>query len=285
LVIDMKAGLDRNVLEFLPLSNSGIILFTPRLKAATHTAAEMAKAVLFRMLGIMLTSPLLQDRFFQADKAAPSQVFQRLSDFLESGSDSEAKNLDDFISEATEQFPQDNFLRVFRYYVENYKVYYVLNQFNSVSESVENTIKPFVEEIFRTASAKVAFHNLGWVVEDEQIRRSSEAGVPYLVRRHYQKKQAAPQAADFDTHLRELFGVAQKKALPEKKTGLAHELSGQIDLLRKIYIFNAGRDPETNLDFIAARVRDISDNSIHQFGMKKIFSVQEFLERFHSRLT
>ena len=283
-VIDLKAGLDRNVLEFLPLSNSGIILFTPRLKAATHTAAEMAKAVLFRMLGIMLTSPLLQDRFFQADQAGPSRVFQRLSDFLESGSDSEAKNLDDFINEATEQFPQDNFLRVFRYYVENYKVYYVLNQFNSVSESVENTIKPFVEEIFRTASAKVAFHNLGWVVEDEQIRHSTESGVPYLVGRHYQKKQAAPQAADFDTHLRELFGMAQKKAPPEKKTNLAHELSGQIDLLRKIYIFNAGKDPETNLDFIAARVRDISDNSIHQFGMKKIFSVQEFLERFQARL-
>ncbi len=100
-------------------------------------------------------------------------------------------NLDDLIGEATAQFPQDNFLRVFRYYVENYKVYYVLNQFNSVAESVENTIKPFVEEIFRTASSRVTFHNLGWVVEDEQIRRSGETGVPYMVRRHYQKKQAA----------------------------------------------------------------------------------------------
>ena len=84
--------------------------------------------------------------------------------------------------------------------------------------------------------------------------------------------------------LRELFGLAQKKAPAEKKKDLAHELSSQIDLLRKIYVFNAGGDPETNLDFIAARVRDISDNSAHQFGMKKIFSVQEFLERFESQL-
>lgn len=283
-VIDLKAGLDHNVLDFLPLSNTGIILFTPRLKAATYSAAEMAKAVLFRMLNIMLTSPLLQDRFAQAVNAPQATVFRRLRDFLESGSDSEAKNLDDFISEAALQFPQDNFLRVFRYYVENFKIYYVLNQFNSVAESVENTIKPFVEDIFRTASAKVIFHNLGWVVEDEQIRRSTESGVPYLVRRHYQKRQAGMPATDFDARLRELFGLAQKKAPAEKKNDLARELSSQIDLLRKIYVFNAGKDPETNLDFIAARVRDISDNSAHQFGMKKIYSQQEFLERFQSRL-
>ncbi|MCU0237501.1 MAG: AAA family ATPase, partial [Acidobacteria bacterium] len=137
LVIDLKAGLDRNVLEFLPLSNSGIILFTPRLKAATYAAAEMAKAILFRMLDIMLSSPLLQGRFAQEPDGPQAPVFQRLRDFLERGGSETGGNLDDLIGEATAQYPQDNFLRVFRYYVENYKVYYVLNQFNSVAESVE----------------------------------------------------------------------------------------------------------------------------------------------------
>jgi MinD-like ATPase involved in chromosome partitioning or flagellar assembly len=285
LVIDMKAGLDRNVLEFLPLSNSGIILFTPRLKAATSTAAEMAKAILFRMLDIMLASPLLQDRAAQGPEYPQAPVFRRLREFLESGGDDAGGNLDDMIGEATAQFPQDGFLRVFRYYVENYKVYYVLNQFNSVAESVENTIKPFVGEIFRTASSRVTFHNLGWVVEDEQIRRSGETGVPYLVRRHYQKQQAVAPLPELDARLRELFALGHnKKAQPEKKKDLASELSGQLDLLRKIYVFNAGKDPETNFDFISARVRDLSDNSAHQFGMKRIFSVQEFIERFRSRL-
>jgi MinD-like ATPase involved in chromosome partitioning or flagellar assembly len=283
-IIDLKAGLDQNVLEFLPLSNSGIILFTPRLKAATHTAAEMAKAVLFRMLNIMLTSPLMRDKFVPAAGTPQVPVLQRLRDFLESGSASETKNLDDFINEAGSEFPQDNFLRVFRYYVENFKVYYVLNQFNSVAESVENIIKPFVEDIFRSASAKVTFHNLGWVVDDEQIRRSTEDGVPYLVRRYYEKKRTAPVAADFDAQLRSLFGMERRKAPVEKKKDLAHELSGQIDLLRKIYVFNAGKDPETNLDFIAARARDLSENSVHQFGMKRIYTQSEFLERFQAKL-
>ncbi len=285
LVIDMKAGLDRNVLDFLPLSNSGIILFTPRLKAATHTAAEMAKANLFRMLGIMLHSPLLQDRLANAPDDPQFFSFRGLRDFLESGGDSAGRNLDDLIGEAAERFPQENFLRVFRYYVENYKVYYVLNQFNSVAESVENTIKPFVEEIFRSASARVTFHNLGWVVDDEQIRRSSESGIPYLVRRFYQKQKVAAPAPDVEHQLREMFGLGQRKPPAPKKKDLAHELSGQLDLLRKIYVFNAGKDPETNLDFIASRARDLSNNSVHQFGMKRIYSQQEFLERFQARIT
>jgi len=109
--------------------------------------------------------------------------------------------------------------------------------------------------------------------------------VPYLVRRYYQKRQAAPPAPDADARLREMFGLGPAKPPPGKKKDLARELSGQLDLLRKIYVFNAGKDPETNLDFIAARARDLSANSVHQFGMKRIFSVQEFLERFQSRLT
>ena len=51
-----------------------------------------------------------------------------------------------------------------------------------------------------------------------------------------------------------------------------------------IYVCNAGNDPETNLDFIAARIRDFSDNSNHQFGMKHIYSAEEFLERFQARI-
>ena len=111
-----------------------------------------------------------------------------------------------------------------------------------------------------------------------------DSGVPYLVHRHYQKKKAAAPVADADFQLRELFGLGHKKPQPEHKKDLARELSGQLDLLRKIYVFNAGKDPETNLDFISARVRDLSDSSAHQFGMKKIFSTQEFLDRFQSRL-
>jgi MinD-like ATPase involved in chromosome partitioning or flagellar assembly len=282
-IIDLKAGLDTNVLDFLPISNSGIILFTPGMRAATLSAAEMAKAVLFRMLNIMLAAPLVQDRFFPANgQSAP--LFRQLRDFLQNGQVHDGKNLDDFINEAEGQFPQDNFLRVFRYYVENYKVYYVLNKFNSVAESVENAIKPFVENIFRTVSSRVNFFNLGWMVENDEIKQGGETGIPYVLRRYYQKRRGPAQAQDSDADLRARCGLTAKKQLPEKKLDLTDKLRDQVDLLRQIYICNAGNDPETNLDFIATRIREFSDNSNHQFGMKHIYSEQQFLERFHARI-
>jgi MinD-like ATPase involved in chromosome partitioning or flagellar assembly len=282
-IIDLKAGLDTRVLDFLPISNSGVILFTPGVRAATLAAAETAKAVLFRMLNIMLSAPLVQDRFFKAGGQTPP-LFQRLSDFLRDGRDPEGKNLDYFIDEAEARFPQENFIRVFRYYVENYRVYYVLNKFNSVAESVETTIKPFVENVFRTVSSRLNFHNLGWVVENEEIKRSSENGIPYVVRRHYQKNRVPAKTPDSDDYLRAMCGLAAKKRPAEKKRALTDEIRDQIDLLRLIYISNAGDDPETNLDFIAARIGEFSANSNHQFGMKHIFSEQEFLERFQARI-
>ena len=161
--------------------------------------------------------------FSRPEATSRLPIFQRLHDFLQNGLDNEAKNLDDLINEAAAQFPQDNFIRVFRFYVENYKIYYVLNKFNSVAESVEDTIKPLVEKIFRTVSSRVSFHNLGWMVENEEIKKSSETGVPYLVRRHYQKKQAPAQALDLDASLRAMFGLEKKQApgQAEKKQALA----------------------------------------------------------------
>jgi MinD-like ATPase involved in chromosome partitioning or flagellar assembly len=284
-IIDSKAGLDANVLDFLPIANSGIILFTPGLRAATLAAAEIAKAILFRMLRIMLNAPRVRERMSLPGDDQPSSFYRRLFDFLQAGGDGQGKNLDDFISEAALRFPQDNFVRVFRYYVENFKVYYVLNKFNSVAESLENTVKPLVENIFRSVSGKVGFYNLGWVVENEEIKKSSESGIPYMVRRHYQKRQAPPaKPLDNDATLRSLCGLAVKKQPPEKKPVLADQLRDQIDLLRTIYLCNAGGDPETNLDFIAARIREFSANSNHEFGMKHIFSEGEFLERFQARI-
>lgn len=283
-IIDLKAGLDTHVLDFLPIANSGIILFTPGLRAATMAAAEIAKAIIFRMLGIMLKAPRVRDLLSGPDGGQPSPLFRRLRDFLQGGQDQDGKNLDDFISDAAAQFPQENFIRVFRYYVENFKIYFVLNKFNSMAESVENTILPLVENISRTVSGKVSFHNLGWVVENDEIKKSSETGIPYMVRRYYRNKQSPAKPLDSDDTLRALCGLAIKKQLPEKKPVLAEQLRDQIELLRSIYVCNAGNDPETNLDFIAARIAEFSANSNHEFGMRHIFSEREFLERFQARI-
>ena len=44
-ILDMKAGLDSNVVDFLPWSNSGILVFTPHLPSATLAASDIVKAI------------------------------------------------------------------------------------------------------------------------------------------------------------------------------------------------------------------------------------------------
>src|ERR1051326_8466235 len=44
-ILDMRAGLDANVIDFLPFSNSGILIFTPHLPSATLAASDIVKAI------------------------------------------------------------------------------------------------------------------------------------------------------------------------------------------------------------------------------------------------
>ncbi len=60
IVLDLKAGLDANVIEFLPYSNSGMLVFTPHLPAATLAAADIVKAVLFRKLRLLFAAALTE---------------------------------------------------------------------------------------------------------------------------------------------------------------------------------------------------------------------------------
>ena len=51
----MRAGLDANVIDFLPFSNSGILIFTPHLPSATLAASDIVKAILFRKLRLIFS--------------------------------------------------------------------------------------------------------------------------------------------------------------------------------------------------------------------------------------
>src|SRR6266576_3901580 len=54
-ILDMRAGLDANVIDFLPFSNSGILIFTPHLPSATLSASDIVKAILFRKLRLIFS--------------------------------------------------------------------------------------------------------------------------------------------------------------------------------------------------------------------------------------
>jgi len=278
-IIDMKAGLDFNVIDFLPYTNSGIILFTPKVRAAVTAAAEIARAVLLRILRLVFQSSRANRRFFLPNSIDPT-LFQLFVDVLEDTYDSEIRNFDQFLAVVRENMPLESFVETVRRVISEYNVYYVLNQFNSVDESADNVIRPFVDSLFHTVSAQMKINNLGFVVTSDEIRKSTEKGVPYLLMQHYERRRKEQLEKASEDRLRQMMGLQSRRPLSERRVGSAGEASNQIDLLQRMYLHGAARDPETNFDFIAERVKTIADYTIQEFGMKRILSETEFVEQF-----
>ena len=279
-ILDLKAGLDSSVLDFLPYTNSGIILFTPKVRAATITAAEMAKAVLLRMLRLLFRTRGKVARAFPVFREVDPALFSLFIDVLEDAYDDEVKNVDDFLSQIAEHLPDPAFLGMLQRIVARYGIYFVLNQFNSVEESADQVIKPFMETLHQTVSTRLQASNLGWVATSEEIQRATEIGIPFLVLRHYDRKARVQQEASLDNRLRDICGL-QKRGGGEIGRKETHDaISNHIDLLHKMYLQGGSRDPEMNFAAIADRTRAIADYTIHEFGMKRLHSEAEFAEHF-----
>lgn len=279
-VLDIKAGLDSSVMDFLPVTNTGILIFTPRVKAATKTAAEMVRAALLRTCRIVLNRDASFNPQTSGIRAETLAEINRQFDQLEEGGEGENASFDFFFKELGKRFKNNALLRMMKRLVENYKVYFVLNRFNSLHESAQNIVKPLIEEVTHSMSKKISVNNLGWVVEDEEIRKSGEYGIPYLVMQHYRKKKKAEEEERWDAYLRKMVGVKVKEIEEETKAGSHDELTRQLDILGKMYIHGAGKDPETNFDFIGERIKDITRSSIHDCGMRRIIPPEKILEAY-----
>ncbi len=281
-ILDLKAGLDSSVLDFLPYTNSGIILFTPKVRAATVTAAEMAKAVLLRMLRLLFRSRGKVARSFPVFRQVDPALFALFIDVLEDAYDSEVANVDDFLTQIAEHLPDTQFLALLQRIVDRYGIYFVLNQFNSVEESADQVIRPFLETIHQTVSRRLHANNLGWVAASDEIQRATETGVPFLVLRHYERKTRQQKEVSLDNQLRDLCGLQKRSSGEGGPRQTENVISSHIDLLHKMYLQGGARDPEVNFAAIADRARAIADFTLQEFGMKRLHSEEEFAGHFLS---
>ncbi len=284
-IIDMKAGIDYNVIDFLPFSNTGIILFTPKNKAATITASEMIKAILFRMVRLIFKNTKVLNKHIGNIEDNDVVLFNELIDIVEDGYDEQLKSLDEYLSLLEDEFPDIRIVNLLRHAIEQFRVYFVLNMFDSVEESAETVVKPFVENIYNTVSSKISIHNLGWVVRSEKVFKSTEKAIPFMIEEYYRKVNADRKKEIEDKRFRDLLGlkVREKKKIV-KSDDIKDEVSHQVDLLKKMYTSGAGRNPETNYQFIADKTINIASSSIHKFGMNKVLTEEEFLNRFFKEL-
>lgn len=279
-IVDNKAGLDRNVLDFLPFMNSGILLFTPRLRAATSTAAEMVRAALMRTCRHILSAPE-DDLSVLAGRELEHP--EKMLEDLEGLSPGSGEGVFDvWLRRLKNRLGDCMLYRILERMVSGYRVFFVLNQFDSVEESAGQVVKPFMERIYESVSRRISAINMGWVVESKEIRRSGEVGLPYLLMQNYKRRRKDPEAERWEGFLRDLAGYQQRPPKRGRAVPLDDELNRQVDLLNRMYVHNAGRNPETNFDFIAERLIGFTVNTTHQCGMRRFLTPLETLRELQT---
>jgi len=285
-VLDMKAGLDANVIDFLPYSNSGILIFTPELPAATLAASDIVKAILFRKLRIVFApgSPV-----YSRLSLSPRdpRMINELLDAVEDVYDESIANIDVFLADLAASLGDHPLVSALQASVEDFCVYYVLNMFNGVRESYETAIAPFVSNLVENVSARPQITNLGWIIRHERIHDANRHRRPVLLAPDPDPpRPAAPTAAERELQeLEKAFlhlegPAARRDAGPPvfRPADPARAFERQLEALRAMYADQKESGVRENFSYITHRALHLMESlrSI-DFGETRIFGREEIL--------
>ncbi|MEO8503808.1 MAG: P-loop NTPase [Acidobacteriota bacterium] len=295
-VLDLRAGLDLNVIEFLPFTNSGVLVFTPHHPAATTSVADIVKAILFRSLRILFAP---DSAFYQRDGMARYETMVReLLDRVEDVYDPELPNLDTFVDQLQEAFGRHPILDVIVEMLESFRVHYVLNMFNGVDQGFQSAIKPMVETLASTVSSRLNLTQLGWIVQDEQVHESTRSGYPILLDRPVRTTpvKAPPTANKIKAELEALESsflglkrstrVRKAPAAPPPPAPQASDvMNGQLDSLRAMFNDRRKDTPKDNFLYIVYRALNLmsSHMATTEFGETSIATPEQLQRWFLKR--
>src|SRR5215212_9360160 len=258
-VLDMRAGLDANVIDFLPFSNSGILIFTPHLPSATLAASDIVKAILFRKLRLIFSK---DSPFFSTvdGKLDFWRLTNELIDRVEDVYDSSVPNLDAFADDLLASLGDHPITRTVQQTLDEFRVHYVLNLFNGVDDSFETAVKPFIENLTHNVSARCGVTNLGWITRSEAVHRANCNKIPALLLPEEKKKSKHDRAQMEIDDLRVAIGLEQKRPQsrpnhpPQNRPVFfesadpADHLSNQLRVLRTMFEQKKDDDFHANFD-------------------------------------
>jgi MinD-like ATPase involved in chromosome partitioning or flagellar assembly len=292
-VLDLKAGLDVNVIEFLPYSNSGMLVFTPHLPAATLAAADIVKAILFRKLRYLFAA----GSSVYADLKGLTPAFVNdLLDRVEDVYDSAMHNLDAFVADLHHALGDHPVFKLVASAIDTFVVYYVLNRFDGVRASYETAVKPFVQSLAETVSAHMTVMNLGWVVESERINASNIQRVPAMLQPPTAPtaRKAAPPADRVQAELSQLAAqhLPSRPRADRARTPLAavmpaspsRYLDVQLETLKRMYGDMKDASYRDNFTYITARsLHVMAGRRTSDFGDTRLFKASEMQDAIQSR--
>ncbi len=288
-ILDMKAGLDSNVVDFLPWSNSGILVFTPHLPSATLAASDIVKAILFRKLRIVFSpsSP------FYAQVKDPRTTMLLVNDLLDEVEDvyePALPNLDAFLVDLAGSLGPHPVLEQVARTVEHFRVHYVLNAFNGIDEAFDTAVKPFVENLVSTVSERMTLTNLGWVVKSDEIHQGNCRRRPVLLAPRDGHSAPHPTRGEkaLDALIRETTGLTVELRKPKPVLPVPHRpdpesaLARELDALNRMYHRKGDRDdPRDNFEYLSARTVHLLDRCRpSEFGTPRLCGPAEILRSF-----
>jgi MinD-like ATPase involved in chromosome partitioning or flagellar assembly len=261
-VLDLRAGVDATVLEFLPYTNSGVLVFTPQLPQAAAAAADLVKAVVFRTLRIVFGSR--SGVFELPGIAAGRELIDDLLGRAEDAYDASVPSLDYLLRDLRDVFGDHPLVAALGELLSDFRVHYVLNQFDGVEASHERAVVPFVRALSDGVSARLELTQLGWLAQDAELHRANCRGRPILL------EDGAPRAraSTGDPHLAELEAmrhaalglerrpserIGRQRALAVAKDPVDALLGEQLDRLRTIFAGGGGGGVRENLAYCVAR--------------------------------
>jgi len=289
-VLDLRAGLDANVIDFLPLSNSGILVFTPHHPAATLAAGDIVKSLLFRKLRFIFST---DSPFFRKHGALANQhrMVNELLDQVEDVYEDNLPNLDAFLQDLLMSLGPSPYLETIINVVHSFGVYFVLNMFDGVEESYDTAVRPFVDYLKNGLSAHLKLTNLGWVIKDDAIHSANCNRRPILLQPIEQKRTPLP----LDPVMRELaslessvFGLPEPKDItpltkptPDELLNISDRspLDRQLEILNTMFRTEGSLQVRNNFAYITHRVLHIVRSlPADSFGQNRLLTP---LEIFH----
>jgi MinD-like ATPase involved in chromosome partitioning or flagellar assembly len=286
-ILDMRAGLDANVIDFLPFSNSGVLVFTPHLPSATLAASDIVKAILFRKLRLIFRK---DSPFFETvpDSAFSFKLINELIDRVEDVYDSSVPNLDAFAQDLAQNLGDHPITRTVQTTIDEFRVHYVLNLFNGVEDSFQTAVKPFLDNLTQNVTARCGVTNLGWITRSDAIHRANCNRVPALLLREDGKKAARPHELDIRTMIgldppRHSRAAAAAAAIAAKRPATAARnlddpLTRQLETLKAMFEQKKNDDYYANFDYVTQRTLFTMQNRrASELGDVRVYTPAEML--------
>jgi MinD-like ATPase involved in chromosome partitioning or flagellar assembly len=288
-VLDMRAGLDANVIDFLPFSNSGILVFTPHLPSATLAASDIVKAILFRKLRLIFSR---ESPFFETvpDSAFSFKLINDLIDRVEDVYDSSVLNLDAFALDLAQNLGDHPITRTVQTTIDEFRVHYVLNLFNGVEDSFNTAVRPFIDNLTRNVSARCGVTNLGWITRSDAIHQANCNRIPALLLNQRTKKPRADRYTQELDDLRVAIGLEPPKkkvvAAPSPSSAAETEdhLARQLNVLKSMFEQKKDDDYSANFDYVTQRsLFTMKNRRPSEFGDVRVHTPAEMLSSLFAK--